>query len=112
MAMAARKLLAAQHRAEGEGQPPKRGPKDTLRKNIIFVVDGESVVIGARPFADQPRLIGAATVPHLLDQGGVEIIDALGGSVAAVYGARPFTEPTLEVAERKFRELIESKPLR
>src|SRR5688572_26914892 len=44
LALAARKALAAQHRSEGAGQPPKRGPKDTLRKNVIFAVEGESVV--------------------------------------------------------------------
>jgi hypothetical protein len=109
LAMSARKALAAQLRVGGEGQAPRRGPKDTLRKNIIFVVDDDSVVIGARPFAQQPTLIGAASVPHLLDQGGIEVLP---GSVRAEYEPRPFVGPTMDPTEKKFRELIESEPLR
>jgi hypothetical protein len=111
LAMAARMALAARHRSEGAGQPPKSGPKKTLRKNIVFVVDDESVVIGARPFPSQPTLIGAASVPHLLDSGGIEIIEALGGSARAVFEPRPFISPSLDPTERKFRQLIESEPL-
>lgn len=109
-AESARRAMALRLRSEGEGQPPRRGPTDLLRRNIFFGVDTdtESVVIGPRMFAKQPPLVGAVSVPELLEKGGIEIIMGK----RAKYGARPYAAPTLPIAERKFRELIESEPLK
>lgn len=108
----ARIMIAQQRRAEGEGQPPK-SKSGTLKKNIIFIVDRDGVVIGARPFAKQPRMMGAVSVPQLLEEGGRELVpNFMGGRVFAKYGKRPFVRPSFDPTLKKFRELIESEPLR
>lgn len=105
----ARLMLAAKLRGSGEGQPPRRGPKDLLRKFILFTVDpkSQSVVIGAAPFAKQPSLLGATTVPELLNYGGGQNT----GGVLVKYGARPFVEPALATTLRKMEQEIERVPL-
>ena len=69
-------------------------------------------MIGPRKFGRQPSLFGASSVPELLEQGGTEAIRNFpGGSVIAQYVLHPFVGPTLPIAERKFRDLIEREPL-
>jgi len=106
----ARAAMAARWRDEGAGRPPRRGPTDLLRKNIFFGVDlpSESVVIGPRVFAKQPKLRGAKSVPELLNSGGVEIIM----DRPVTYEPRPYIETVLPVAARKLAELVEKVPLR
>jgi hypothetical protein len=99
--------------AEGVGRPPKRGPSDLLRKRIFFGVETEteSVVIGPEMFAAQPRLVGAVSVPQLLDQGGQEEVRFGGRPFLARYEPRPFVGPTLPIAQRRMEELTEEIPL-
>jgi hypothetical protein len=108
IAQKARQLVREHRRGQGEGQPPRRGPTDNLRKLIFFGVDeqSQSVVIGPMRFASQPPM-NRASIPELLNRGGVEEI--LGKRV--VYGPRPFVETTLPIAEKKFHELIEKTRL-
>jgi hypothetical protein len=115
IARQARIALAAKLRDVEAGKPPRRGPTDLLRKFIFFGLDeaSESVVIGPMKFAKQPAGISASSVPELLEFGGTMTVqDVLGGqSAIAHYAPHPFVGPTLPIAERKFRELIESEPL-
>jgi len=108
-ANAARIAFYAKHRGEGVGQPPRRGPTDKLRKNIDFGVDPQtsSVVIGAWPFPKQPALVGAVTVPELLNKGGGEIV----GGVLVKYEPRPFVETVFEITHRKMGQFIEQRPV-
>jgi hypothetical protein len=109
LAKAARLAMAARLKSEGAGKPPRRGPSDLLRKFMFFGIDSDSetVVIGPMKFDSQPRLIGRVSVPELLDKGGGQII----GSDLVKYDPHPFTPQTLDVTEKKFRELIEKVPL-
>jgi hypothetical protein len=95
-------------KGRGEGQPPRRGPTDLLRRFIFFGVDmtTESVVIGPMKFDSQP-VMNRVSVPELLNKGGVEII--FGKPVQ--YGPRPFAEPVLPVAQRQMEKLIQTTPL-
>jgi hypothetical protein len=104
-AKAARLAMAGRLRSEGEGKPPRRGPSDRLRQEIFFGVDqdSETVVIGPRIYASQPTLVGAKSVPELLEKGGIEVI--FGKRVR--YGARPYVAPILPVAQKKMAELVE-----
>lgn len=108
-AEAARKEFFAQKKGQGVGRPPRRGPTDKLRRFMDFGIDPrtDSVVIGAWPFPKQPNLVGAVSVPELLDKGGQEEIN---GQLVK-YGERPFVKPTLPPVERKMRQLIERRPL-
>lgn len=103
----------ARTRAEGVGKPPRRGATDLLRKRIFFGVeaDTETVVIGPEMFAKQPSMIGATSVPQLLDQGGREQIRMGGMTFMANYEPRPFVAPQMPIAQKKMAELIESIPL-
>jgi len=100
-------------RSDGAGQPPRRGPLDLLRKHIYYSYDAasESVVIAPLVFLSQPPLIGAASVPELLEFGGQEIFSAKGHTWTGVYEPHPFVRPVLPKAEQKLAELIESVPL-
>lgn len=100
-------------RAEGVGRPPRRGPTDLLRKRIFFGVeaDTETVVIGPEMFAKQPALVGATSVPQLLDQGGKEHVRIAGLSYLANYEPRPFVGPQMPIAQKRMAELIEEIPL-
>lgn len=106
---AARAALRGRLKSEGVGKPPRRGPSNLLRRFILFGVDpqSESVVIGAMPFASQPRLVGAVSVPELLDQGGGEYI---GGELVR-YDPRPFVQPAFDKTLNKFKNLIQSVSL-
>lgn len=97
------------HRGRGEGQPPRRGPTDKLRKHIYFAIDTSkpSVVIGPAKFPKQPPMQGRVSVPQLLNKGGIEII--LGAPVP--YGPRPFVETILKPAMRALRGEIRKHPL-
>jgi len=109
LADAARRAMGQRLRSEGAGRPPRRGPTDLLRKHIYFGVEpnSETVVIGPMKFHRQPSLVGASSVPELLEKGGGEIV----GGVLTKYEPHPFVQSTLPAAERKFRELIERVPL-
>jgi hypothetical protein len=109
MADAARQLMRAKLTSQGAGKPPRRGPTDKLRRHIYFSLDPttESVVIGPAPFANQPYMPGRASVPELLDKGGYQrIVEQM-----VKYEPHPYTPQTMEVAKRKFRQLIEKTPL-
>jgi hypothetical protein len=108
-AQAARIAFYQSHRGEGVGKPPRQGPTNKLRRNIDFGVDPttSSVVIGAWPFPVQPALVGAKTVPDLLNKGGGEIV----GGVLVKYAPRPFVETVLEVTHRKMGQFIEQRPV-
>jgi hypothetical protein len=108
-AVLAHDAMRQRRQSEGVGQPPRRGPSDLLRKHIFFGVEPESeaVTIGPEMFAKQPPLIGATSVPHLLEKGGAQMIHG----VIAKYGPRPYVEPTLPIAQQKMTELIEKIPL-
>ncbi|MFO0790461.1 MAG: hypothetical protein U0805_13485 [Pirellulales bacterium] len=115
LAAKALKAWFARQREERAGQPPRRGPTDLLRKFMFFGVDEstQSVVIGPMAFSKQPAMTGAASVPELLEQGGSELQKWIDGqTIQTEYKPHPFAAPTLPVAERKFRELIESVPLK
>lgn len=94
---------------KGVGQPPRRGPTDLLRKLTIFEMDRqhESVVIGPMPFDEQPPLVGAVSVPELLDKGGYEQI----GKELVKYEPRPFVERTLPPTLRFLEKTIEKQPV-
>jgi len=111
-AMQARARTSNQHRGKGEGKPPRMGPTRKLRNISAFSFDPatEGVVIGIIPFTKQPAMAGTVSVPELLDVGGTEIIDALGGSVAAHYGERPFTIPAFGPTWNQFMRSIEKHP--
>lgn len=105
MAAEIRRAFAVSKRGQGEGQPPRRGRSDALRRGILWSIDprSKSVVIGAEPFAKQPSgLLGVSTVPQLLNYGGGQMIDG----VLAKYRARPFAEPALGVARKKMEQEI------
>lgn len=108
-AIEARRLLAQQLGRKGAGKPPRRGPTDLLRKHIYFGIDEatESAIIGPLRFDSQPSLVGASSIPELLEQGGGQFI----GDMLVKYDPHPFAAPTMPIAEQKFRELIESEPL-
>lgn len=105
----AREAIAGRLKGEGAGKPPRRGPSDLLRKHIYFGLEehGETVVIGPMKFGSQPRLVGASSVPELLEKGGGEYI----GNKLVKYDPHPFAKPTLPLATKKFHELIEKEPL-
>ena len=100
-------------KSEGVGLPPRRGPLDLLRKHIYYSYDpaSESVVIAPLVFAKQPPLIGAASVPELLEFGGQEMFHAKGQVWTGTYAPRPFVRPVMPLAQRKMAEEIESIPL-
>jgi hypothetical protein len=108
IARKAKEAYFASIKGRGEGQPPRRGPSDLLRRFIFFGIDEhrETVVIGPMRFGSQPVMPNRVSVPELLNKGGIEII--FGKPVQ--YGPRPFVEPTLPIAEKKMAELIEKTP--
>ena len=105
----ARLAMAKRYKSESAGKPPRRGPSDLLRQHIYFGVepDGESVVIGPMAFRKQPHLVGAKTVPELLNKGGSQNI--MGQYVK--YDPHPFTSRPAELAAKKLAELVKSEPL-
>jgi hypothetical protein len=105
----ARIELAKRLGKEGAGKPPRRGPTDLLRSQIYFGIDAEtaSVIIGPTKFPRQPRLVGASSVPELLEEGGAEYI----GDELVRYQPHPFVAPSLDPVEAFFRKTIESEPL-
>jgi hypothetical protein len=113
MAALAHVALREQKRSEGAGLPPRRGPLDLLRSKIYFSLDPatESVVIAPLVFAKQPPLIGASSVPELLEFGGKEIFRAKGHQWIGNYEPHPFVRPVLPLAEEKLAQEIESVPL-
>lgn len=98
---------------EGVGKPPRRGVTDLLRKRIFFGVEAETetTVIGPEMFAKQPRMVGAVSVPQLLDQGGQEEIRIGGVSMMARYEPRPFVAPALPPTRAAMERFIEEIPL-
>lgn len=105
----ARLELAGKRARDGVGKPPRRGPTDKLRKFTDFGVDptNESVVAGSWPFPTQPDLVGAVSVPQLLDQGGYERI----GSQLVKYEPRPFVERSLPPTQKFMEKIIEQRPI-
>lgn len=95
---------------EASGQPPRRGPKDTLRKAMKFTVDPKTFEVTAGPivFGAQPQLVGASDIPELVEGGGTEKIkDQL-----VQYSAHPFIQPAIEIAKQRMAALVESEQLR
>ncbi len=111
--IAARKKIGAINKSMGAGQPPRRGPTDLLRKRIFYGVetDTETVVIGPEKFTKQPELIGASSVPELLDKGGKEVFRFARDRFVADYEPRPFVAPLVPLAERTLERFIEETPL-
>lgn len=107
-AKAAREAMAKRRRFEDRGKPPRRGPKDLLRTNVLFYLDPatESVAVGARVFSRQPDLIGVSDVPELLEFGGKERIRG----ETAEYVPHPFIFPALDTSKKKFRDLVDKIP--
>lgn len=89
--------------------PPRRGPTDLLRKLTLFQLDSraESVVIGPYPFKNQPQLVGAVSVPELLDKGGGEYIR---GELVH-YEPRPYVERCLNPTLKFMTQIIERNPV-
>lgn len=115
LAREARIAMSKRRHAEEPNRPPRRGPTDLLRRFIFFGIDKDtqSVVIGPQKFAKQPQMTGATSVPELLERGGTAKQWAAGlGSVTAYYAPHPYVGPTLPIAERRFKELIEREPLK
>lgn len=96
-------------KGRGAGKPPRRGPTDLLRRFTFFGMDpgSESVVVGPYPFKKQPPLVGAVSVPELLDKGGAELI----GKQLVKYDPHPFVERTLPPVTRFMDKLIEQRPV-
>lgn len=109
LAVRARYMINSRRVKSGEGNPPRRGPSDKLRKHIYFAIDANkpSVVIGPEPFPRQPVMQGRVSVPELLNKGGVEII--LG--VPAKFGPRPFVETILKPAMKALKGEIKKHPI-
>lgn len=109
----ARKKVATFNKSLGAGQPPRRGPTDLLRKRIFYGVETETetVVIGPEKFTKQPELIGAASVPELLDKGGKEVFHFARQRFIASYEPRPFVGPLVPLAEKTLERFIEDIPL-
>lgn len=110
-AFLARQLLYRRQAQESKaraGKPP-RSRTGKLRRNIDFGVDPrtDSVVIGAWPFPQQPVLVGAVSVPELLNKGGGEVING----TLAKYDPFPFVETVLNVTSRKMAEFIRQRPV-
>jgi hypothetical protein len=104
------RITLARQLKEPAGSPPRRGPSDKLRKNIFFGVDPEtaSTVVGPLIFSKQPAGIMPPTVPEPLEFGGVKNA----GGQQVQYLPRPFVYPSLDPTEQKFRQLIETEPLK
>ena len=100
--------------ASKEGGPPRSRQGD-LRKHIYFGLDPvtESVVIAPLKFQSQPKLIGAESVPDLLEGGGQELLmdPRRKTTVKVEYGPRPFVAPQLQPAEQKMADELEKTPL-
>lgn len=113
MAQLAHLAMRDKLRSEGAGLPPRRGALDLLRKHIYYSYDeaSESVVIAPLVFAKQPPLIGASSVPELLEFGGKEQFHAKGHSWTGTYSPHPYVRPVLPLAEEKLAQEIESVPL-
>lgn len=109
LAMEVRRAFWATKKGRGAGQPPRRGPTDLLRKFTDFGYDRrrQMTVVGPWPFPSQPKLVGAVSVPELLDKGGGEVI---GGDLVK-YEPRPFVESTLAPTVRFMTQLIERSPV-
>jgi hypothetical protein len=110
LAATVRHALRAQQSADSAGSPPRRGPKDTLRKAEKFTVDPKTFEVTAGPivFGSQPQLVGASDVPEILEGGGSEKIkDQL-----VKYAPHPFIRPAVEIAKQRMAALVESEQLR
>jgi hypothetical protein len=105
---------AGKKRKSSEPGKPPRSRQGGLRENIYFGLDEvtESVVIAPLRFQSQPKLIGAASVPELLEGGGGEMSERKDGTVSiSEYAPRPFVAPQQQPAEQKLAQEIESTPL-
>ena len=113
LAVIARKEIYARNHGLGAGSPPRRGPTDLLRSRIFFGVETntETVVIGPEMFTSQPKMIGAVSVPQLLDQGGKEEFRFGHRTFVGKYEPRPFVAPMVPVAQKRLEKLIEDIPL-
>ena len=64
-------------------------------------------MVGVEAFPSQPSLVGAISVPELLNKGGRQkVLDPW-----VKYGPRPFVEPAMDVTLRKMEQEIECVPL-
>jgi hypothetical protein len=109
LAKFAREAMQTKRGRDNAGKPPRRGPTDKLRQFTDFGVDPdtESVVAGPWPFPTQPELVGAVSVPELLDNGGFE----RHGNTYVKYDPHPYLERSLEPTRRFMEKLIESNPI-
>jgi hypothetical protein len=111
----ARRIVYERLRGRGEGRPPKMGPTRKLRDRTEFALDPvtETVVIGVVPFADQPEMMGTVSVPQMLDEGGLEVVPhyLTGGGAYALFGRRPYLEPTLHPTRAFLGRLVRSRPV-
>lgn len=115
----ARMELLKQNKNRGVGQPPRRGPTDKLRKFMFSSIDDktDSVVIGPEKFPFQPQMENRASVPELLNRGGVERLPdwsqpgTFGAFVNVKYGKRPYVEKCLPPTYKKLKETIQRYPV-
>lgn len=116
----ARQAMKRQMRPAGKkgkssrpGEPP-RTIVGTIRDLILFGVDGEEVVIGPKlnKTTKGNRLLGKASVPQLLNEGGRESLLYPNGQRETVsYEPRPFVDPIRPTVEQFFEKAIEETPL-
>lgn len=92
---------------EGAGKPPRRGPTDKLRTAMKFTVDTDTYEVTAGPivFAKQPKLVGVADVPELLEGGGSEYVR---GQLVQ-YQEHPFVLPAIDKAKHRMTQLTEKE---
>lgn len=85
----ARPLAIAKSRGHGAGRPP-RSRTGLLKNKMAFAVDEQRLIVtvGTQTLPNQPQLVGAVSVPQLLDQGGGEFI----AGFLAVFAPRPFVQ--------------------
>lgn len=106
----ARRMLRIMQGREGAGKPPRRGPTDKLRRFMEFeTIEKRGLVtsrIGAYDFKQQPRLVGAISVPDLLERGGYEEI---AGQLVR-YEPHPFVAVARESTIKKMEQLIAQTP--
>ena len=98
------------HSSPGEAPFRQTG---LLHDRVFFGVDNDtdSVVVGPQYVKTKGAgdLLGKASVPQLLEEGGAERLQMPGGKfVTAQYEPRPFIEPSRPAVEDKFAEFIES----
>lgn len=106
-------------------KPPRRGPTDKLHRFLFFGIDRktQSVVIGPMPFRQQPRMVGAVSVPELLNDGGGEYVKdyyslthsdqlATGKDVLVKYYPHPYVDVVMPTVRGRMNTIIKNNPIK